>query len=327
MTRSSIKKYTLFGAKAAVTILLIWLVVHNIDVADAVARVERLPLWVIPAGLGLLVMQFVFGALRWRIILREFGEDLSFPTAARLFFEGQFFNQALPSTVGGDGVRMYRAYRVGLRLGTAVNSVILDRVMGLASLVLLVAVAQPLFYQIVHDTVARLTFSAIFVVAIAGICVLLGFQHIPERFRRWSVVRGLTALSVAARQAIIQPSVLLPVVLLSVAGHLFTVTVFYLLADNLGLPVTFTDCLVMVPSVLLLATVPISVAGWGLREGAMVAAFGLLGVSAGGAAAVSVLYGFGLILTGLPGGYLWLTNPDRRLSPVSDLPEKESPVA
>jgi hypothetical protein len=79
----------------------------------------------------------------------------------------------------------------------------------------------------------------------------------------------------------------------------------------------------MVPSVLLLATVPVSVAGWGVREGAMVATFGLLGVPAGGAAAASVLFGMGMVITALPGGLFWFLNPDRRVNEVTALPPDE----
>ena len=103
MTRSSIKKYVFFSAKVGVTAALIWLVLRNVDIADTLRRVEAIPLWVIPASLALLFLQVVFGTLRWRIILRQFGEELPFSTAARLFFEGQFFNQALHSS--GDVVK------------------------------------------------------------------------------------------------------------------------------------------------------------------------------------------------------------------------------
>lgn len=319
MKKSPAAKYVLFLLKAAVTAGLIWLIVHNIDVGDTVDRVGGIPFWVLPASLLLLLGQFLLATWRWRIVMRQFEHGLPYATAFRFFFEGMFFNQALPSTVGGDGIRMYRSYRAGLPLETAINSVILDRVLGLASLVLLVALAQPFFYQRVEAAGPRLAFTATFIFALFGLCGLLLLTRIPERYRRWSIARGLVALSRAARRAVTRPKVLLPVVSLSLVGHVFTVAVFYLLACSLDLPVTFLDCLVLVPSVLLLATIPISVAGWGLREGAMVAAFGLIGVPAGGAAAVSVLFGVGLIFLSLPGGLLWFVGSDRRVADVAAL--------
>jgi glycosyltransferase 2 family protein len=78
------------------------------------------------------------------------------------------------------------------------------------------------------------------------------------------------------------------------------------LAWGLELPITFVEALIVVPTVLLLTTLPVSVAGWGVREGAMVAGFGFLGIPAEGALTVSVLFGVAQILVSLPGGVVWM---------------------
>lgn len=320
MTKSPIFKYALFAVKAGITIGLIWLVLRHVNLADTLERVRSIPPSVAVTGLVLLLLQCGFCIIRWQIVMRQFGRMLGFRVTARLYFEGLFFNQALPSTVGGDGVRIYRAFRAGLPLAGAINSVVLDRVLGLSSLMILAALAQPLFYQRVDSLAARLSFTAVFVLAVSGIVVLLMLGYMPAWFRRWKLARGLVTLSEAARGAYTTPAVFFPVTLLSVAGHLISIMVFFLLALGLDLDVTFLDCLVMVPSVLLLATVPVSVAGWGVREGATVAAFGLLGVPPGGAAAASVLFGLGMAVTALPGGLLWFMNADRHLEQVGALP-------
>lgn len=323
MTRTRFLKYALFAAKAAVTLGLIWLVLRNVDMADTLQRVRSISAAVAVGALLLMLLLSLLSILRWQIVMRQFGHILGFGLTARLFFEGLFFNQALPSTVGGDGVRIYRSFRAGLPLSAAINSVILDRVLGLTSLMLLAALAQPLFYDRVESVAARLTFTAVFIVAIAGILLLLLLADLLPWARRWKMMRGLVALSHAARRTFATPGILFPVILLSVVGHLISVAVFFMLAESLDLGVSFVDCLVMVPSVLLLAAVPVSVAGWGVREGAMVAAFGLLGVPAGGAAAASVLFGLGMAITALPGGLLWFMNADRRVDDLGTiLPEE-----
>ena len=324
MTPAKLKKIALFGAKASITVFLIWLVVRNIDLADTIQRVRSIPLWVVPATLGLIFVQFAMGIWRWRIIIAQFGECLPVRHAVRYFVEGQFFNQALPSTVGGDGVRMFRVFRSGLRLETAINGVILDRVVGLASLILLVALAQPLFYERIDDPAARWAFSGIFAAAATAIVGLLLIARLPEKWHRWAIVRGIVALSRAARQAFLRPAVLAPVVAISLIAHTLVIGVFYTIAMGLGLAVTFVDCFTLVPAVLLLATVPISIAGWGLREGAMVAAFALIGVPGGGAAAMSILFGLALVLASLPGGILWLMSAERPVADIDATAEEES---
>lgn len=324
MTRTRFLKHALFAAKAAVTLGLIWLVLRNVDMTDTLQRVRSVSAAVAAGVLLLMLLLSLLSILRWQIVMRQFGRILGFGLTARLFFEGLFFNQALPSTVGGDGVRIYRSFRAGLPLAAAINSVILDRVLGLTSLMLLAALAQPLFYDRVESMAARLSFTAVFIIAVAGILLLLLLAYLPPRSRRWKVMRGLIALSHAARRAFATPGILIPVTILSVIGHLISVVVFFMLAESLDLGVSFLDCLVMVPSVLLLATVPVSVAGWGVREGAMVAAFGLLGVPAGGAAAASVLFGLGMAITALPGGLLWFMNADRHVDDLGTIPPEEA---
>jgi len=317
-------KYLMFVLKAAVTLGLIWVVLSNIDMADTIDRVRSVSLPVAVGGLALLLILALLSIIRWQIVMRQFGRVLGFGLTTRLFFEGLFFNQALPSTVGGDGVRIYRSFRAGLTLPGAINSVVLDRILGLTSLMILAAIAQPLFYERVDSIGARLSFTAVFLVAVSAILFLLLLGFLPEWVRRWKLMSGLVSLSYAARQVFTTPAVFFPVTALSIAGHMISVVVFYLLAVSLDLGVSFLDCMVMVPSVLLLATVPISVAGWGLREGAMVAAFGLLGVPAGGAAAASVLFGIGMGLISLPGGLLWFANADRGVEDVNALSSGDS---
>ncbi|MBE9556580.1 MAG: flippase-like domain-containing protein, partial [Proteobacteria bacterium] len=75
---------------------------------------------------------------------------------------------------------------------------------------------------------------------------------------------------------------------------------------GLGLNVGLFESLVLVPAVILLSTVPVSIGGWGLREGLMVVALGLAGVPADAALSVSILFGLAMIVAGLPGGVLWL---------------------
>ena len=105
----------------------------------------------------------------------------------------------------------------------------------------------------------------------------------------------------------------LPVFAISIGGHLMMVSAIFILASDLDLSVTFLDCLVLIPGVMLLASVPISIAGWGVREAVMVAAMGLLGVATDEATSLSLVYGLSMVVIGLIGGVLWFANSDRRV--------------
>jgi len=137
-------------------------------------------------------------------------------------------------------------------------------------------------------------------------------------------MRGLAGLSTGLNDLILQLRLGLPVFGLSIFGHLLMVAASFVLAQGLGLSVTFVDCLVLVPGVMLLAAAPISIAGWGVREAVMVAAMSLLGVPDDGSTSLSLVFGALIAGIGLVGGILWLANPDRRVSDLATTGEDDT---
>ena len=300
------RKRIAFAAKAAVTAGLVWLVLRGVDFSAALERMAGLSAAAAAGAVALLMLHCFVAGWRWRMIMRLFGPALPLAASIRLFFEGYFFNNALPSTIGGDGVRIYRANRMGLPLAASVNGVLLDRVTGLTGLVILVAVGQPLLYAHVEDTSTRLAFAAIVLAGVAGVAAMILARRIPERLLPARLREPVHKLSEATHAAYLYPAVSLPVLGLSVVVHGLIVASVHVIAIGLGLDVGLFESLVLVPAVILLSTVPVSIGGWGLREGLMVVALGLAGVPADAALSVSILFGLAQIAAGLPGGALWL---------------------
>jgi glycosyltransferase 2 family protein len=323
MSKTSLKKWLLFTVKAAVTIILIWLVLRKVDMADMKRHFAAIGFDTVFFALALLAAQSVLAAIRWRIVMRLFDRVLAFAISVRIYFEGLFFNQALPSTVGGDGIRIYRVYRLGLPFGAAFNGVLLDRVAGFISLILLVAAAQPLLRQRIDNEQALLAFMGIMLLGLSAIIALLALASLPDSLGRWRVVRGMMKLSLGGREMLKSIRIAAPVLGYSLVGHALMVFAVYLIAMDIGLAVSFVDCLIIVPSVMLVATIPISIAGWGVRESAMVTAFGLLGAPTDAVAALSVAFGLCLIAVGLPGGILWFLNPDHHVADTAEIAEMQ----
>jgi glycosyltransferase 2 family protein len=71
------------------------------------------------------------------------------------------------------------------------------------------------------------------------------------------------------------------------------------------------DAFILIPPVILLTAVPISISGWGVREGAMVACLGLAGVPSEKALSISLLLGAISVIIGVAGGVIWLTSAER----------------
>jgi uncharacterized protein (TIRG00374 family) len=94
----------------------------------------------------------------------------------------------------------------------------------------------------------------------------------------------------------------------SIFVHIFAILSVFMIAKGVGIDQDAMLFLMLVPIVILLMAIPISLAGWGIREGAMVGLFSLAGVSKELILSVSIIYGFVVIVTILPGFYYWLSD-------------------
>lgn len=308
------KKWLAIGLKAGVSGGLIWYLLSGIDAASLMAQVAEADARLLAVAAGVFMVQVFIGGLRWGTVLKALETPLSYALTVRLFYIGAFFNQALPGGNGGDAARMYLSHKQGLSVRHAVNGVLIERVATVLALVLLVDVTQPFFMQNLTPEMASLSLSGIItvsVLAVVGTCLVALLDRLPETLRRWRVVRGLGNLGVDTRRVLFSPARATPPIIWSLIGHLNLSLSTFVLAKGLGIDVTLLDCIVLVPPVLLILTLPISIGGWGVREGAMVWGFGLVGVANEAALALSLLFGVLVLIVSLPGGIVWLMTRGR----------------
>lgn len=291
---------------------------HKVDLEAAWEAGRHISPWFFLMAIGLQVVQVAICAVRWQVVLRAIGAHLGFFRAAELFSIGNFFGQILPGAVGGDAIRMLATRRAGLDLGASINSVLLERAATVYALVLLTTLAEPALIGRLPDGPFIWLFPALTLGATLGLIVQSQLDRVPESWTRFRIVRGFGLLAADTRKCFFRPRHGIPVMLVALLGHINLATVVWSLALGLDAPVTLVDCLVLVPPVILIATLPISIAGWGAREVAMVTMFGFIGVPSAQATALSVLFGIATLLIALPGGLLWLM--ERRITPLEENP-------
>jgi uncharacterized protein (TIRG00374 family) len=262
-------------------------------------------------------VQLLLAGWRWALIGAAIGGPPRRGSIIRLTFVGQFFNQTLPSAIGGDAVRAWMAAREGLPTGKAVSGVVADRVVGLVVLLLISAATLPLFVARVPETLVR---AGVFATVLGSLFVLALFcifaKPVAVRLRDIRFARPFANLALDLRHVLIGSRQSPLIVGLAILVHLLVIASAYFLAVGLGLTITYIDCMVMFPLVVLLTMLPISIAGWGVREAAMVAAFAYVGVDAPGALALSVAFGLVQVAIGLPGGLLWFKGAVPAAPPV-----------
>ena len=288
---------------------LIWFLLSSIDIGAAKDRILGAdPVMILCAGFVLLVQMGVGGA-RWWAVMRAIETPLPWFELTKLFWIGGFFSQALPSSVGGDPIRIYMAYKDGLPLSKAINGVMLERVVTIIGLTILAIAVQPWFVPKLNAETQMLTLTVLAMLGVGtifGVIVLLYLDRLPEALSKFRIVRGMNALAADSRLLFLR---LKGAVLASIFGILTHVNIslcVFFLAMSIGVDVTWLDCMVLMPLVILVTTLPISIAGWGVREGAMVTAFALVRVPGEGALVLSLMLGILGIVMMIPGGGFWL---------------------
>lgn len=311
-----LKTYGFFALKLALSAGLIWLLVERIEIGAVAERLTQLAPGTIAAGLALLLVQQVLAGWRWRIVSYRVGVPLGFVTAFRLLFVGLFFNQTLVSSIGGDAVRLWFVRSLAVGTASAFRSVLIDRLVGLAGLFLIVAATLPVLLELVATPSARAGVLAVLGTGIGVFALLLLLDRLPVLPQRLRTKGALDEFAQAFRRVLLDARTGFSAMGLSLGVHLLSALTVFVLARGIGVEVSFGQMVVLVPPVILVATLPISVAGWGVREGAMVTALGFVGVAPADAFAVSVIFGLALVVIALPGGAIWLIGLRRRARPA-----------
>jgi glycosyltransferase 2 family protein len=238
-------------------------------------------------------------AWRWSLVAGRLGPGLSVRAAYAACYRAQVLNVTLPGGVLGDVHRGVRHGRDTGALATGVRSVVWDRASGQAVQALLCLAAVPLL----PGSAAR----AVLLLAGVGTVVALAAAVLLPR-------RATHILHADLRALLASPAVWPRIVLAAVLATVGQVVVLLLAAHSVGVDVPLTELVPVAMVVLLVSAVPLSVAGWGPREGAAAWAFVVLGPGAGVGVTVAVVYGVLSLVATAPGVALLLL-PGRRGSP------------
>src|SRR6266851_2382898 len=200
------RRILLSTIKILISAALLYLALRKANFADLASRIDVASLGWIGLAIAVSFLQIFVGVLRWCEVSAECGAPLATKQAMRFNVIGTFFNQTLPSSIGGDAVRLLLVARAGAGWRAATYSIFVDRAIGLIALAIIIVASLPVLV------------------------------HVLAVFIAWCVVQSI------------------------------------------GAPVTFGQIFQLIPPVMLITMLPISIAGWGVREATMGLAFGYAGL-------------------------------------------------
>lgn len=302
--------------KLAITIAVSAYVLWQAGLADALRTLAGADWRWVALGAVSAVISMVINVKRWQVMLAGQGDGAALGTLTRLYLIAMFFNNILPSRFAGDVVRAYGAsINVTSRTRSAV-AVIMDRLVGAISVLLLGAIAV-----IVNPSVIPFQLSEVLFVGLA--CGLLAVavltlrtpwhakaHHLSALFERLPLIgrrlgRRVQTATEAIRAYAGKPGLLLWALAISMVANGLSIANVYWYAVAVGANVRLAEAAVVVPVVLAVGLLPISINGLGTIELTFVLLLGLMGVDPEVALAVAILRRLVLLGQSLVGGVLY----------------------
>lgn len=299
-----LRRWMGLALRLGISVGLLWLAVRNLSVDDMVKRLSAADRGYMVLAFAILLSITLLSSIRWRRVCCLLGCRLGRLEAWRVLMMANTLDQFLLNT-SGDGIKIWWLNRRGPSMTHAVSGTILDRVVGAIALVLLIAAGLPILVTLDHVGEHALVPAAMVLAGLSGLAGLVAFNALPLpefRFRA-----NLAILSGATRDFFLRrPSDAIVAMAAALGVHVSVVLVFATIGAAIGTDLPFGAYLLAIPPAMLVALLPISVGGWGVREGTVGVALGLAGATPADALLTSVLFGLGVASVGITGGLVWL---------------------
>lgn len=298
--------------KIVISAALLYLALRKANFSDLASRIDVASLGWLGLAIAATFLQIFIGVLRWRIVSAECGAPLPIRQAMRYNLIGAFFNQTLPSSIGGDAVRLWLVARAGAGWRAATYSIFVDRAIGLIALAVMIVASLPWSYQLITDPYGRSALLLVDFAALAGGVGFLILGRLPWPWlKTWWGTHHLYACAVIANRVVFSRTHGVAIAALSIFVHVLAVVIAWCVVQSIAAPVGFGQTFQLIPPVMLITMLPISIAGWGVREATLGLAFGYAGLMTNEGINISLLFGAVTFIVGAFGGLVWIFSAEK----------------
>ncbi|GBD93083.1 hypothetical protein BMS3Abin05_00666 [bacterium BMS3Abin05] len=306
------RKALFFLLKFLVSVVLLYFLLSKIGVENFLDKISRANLWWVAVGICSFLVSDFLGSLQWYLLMRQSGMVISYRETVKIYFIGLFFNNFFISNLGGDVFRIYYASRATTKTAGAVSTVVLDRFIGFSMLTVLSLIGGLL---ILKENYLKTIIPVVIVTLFFWILLFTLFfnRSLAKKFHPFfvwlfpeSIVRKFIDLYEVVHEFRHAKLLLLKLMGIGFFVQLFRIGIHYFAGLSLNTHIGFQFFMLFIPLIALLASLPISIGGLGVREQSGVVLFARVGIVAGLAAAMEFLAYLMTITGSLPGAVLFL---------------------
>jgi glycosyltransferase 2 family protein len=270
----------------------------------------------------------LLGSYQWSRLLQIVNIRIPYWKVSAYYHIGLFFNNFLPANVGGDIARIADSSRYAPSTSAAVSAVLMDRMVGTLALAGMAMVTTIPVATRFHLVLVYLALVGFFLLSVGLLFAAFHPAVIPALSRLLDRL-GLVALSphvsaLAERLGTFRgkPGLLARIMAVAVLTQISRIGVHALVARSLGIDLPFSYFLLFVPLLAVIVSLPISVNGIGVREGAGVVLFGLVAVDRAHAFSLQFATYLVAVAVSLLGGLVFLLRIPRRRAESRKLVEE-----
>jgi len=317
-----LRRLLFLSIKLVVSVGLLALLFQQTDVADVVERLRNVDLMWVGAALVAHALLLVISGWRWRRLLLTQDVHASVLGLTGSCLVATFFNNFLPSNIGGDVVRIADTAPLTGSRTVATAIVLLDRALGLIALFAVAAAGSLLLRDSPLPFVGYL-WLALGGCVLGALAVLSRPRLIPRllaplrRFKKEWVEHRLNRLGTMLERVASRRAAIVQAFLGALAVQVLVVLFYLAIAYGIRIDLPLRDALVIVPISLVIQLAPVSINGLGVREAVFSYCFVRLGHGVDAALALSLTGAMLIILASLPGGLLFLTRRGLMMAPAS----------
>jgi hypothetical protein len=296
-----INKILFFLFKLIVSAGSLYLVFSKTDINVIFLMMKKIGPFFLLAAACIYILSLVVSSYRWKLLLPE---NFRLRRLFSLYMIGAFFSSFLPGVIGGDVVKAYYLNKDARKISLTLASIFMDRYLGYVSLMIIGIVAFPFAIKFFGVSVYKWAMPVIFVSFLVGSFLFFGLQ-LGRRFRVVSEFYEYFE-SLKTKKGILVKTVALSIIL-QMMGF-FSVS---MLAHAMGENIPILPLFVFLPIIITIMTIPVSISGLGVREGAFVVQLGLIGVKPEVATSLSLSWFFSNFLGSFPGLIAYMRHTGR----------------
>jgi len=294
--------------KIIISLSLIVMIIHIIDLESVISIISKMSIssWLITVGF--VIINNILAYIRWYLILNCLNACIHWRKTINLFFIGLSLNQFLPTSVVGDLFKIWKIKKLTSSIELGLISIIIDRLFPLMNLIIILSINLFWLLQVFDikiqqfNTIIMVFTVILIIIFMTGFILINKFINSSKIYKYLELFKKNATLFYNNKRKIY--------IAFFIGFFIFfikCISIFYI-AKFLMIEITFMNTILIFPLIFLITAIPISISGWGIREGLMIILLNYININQEQAVSLSIVVGLAYLVANLPALLLLLRN-------------------